>query len=98
MVYVTYMKSKTSLLAMPPDLLLEVRRVAAETGISMADAMRQSIKIGLPELRERLMVETAPKPFTKEESRLTFQPPNPEFDDIERHCGRMRFSPSEVQE
>ena len=51
MVYVTYMKSKTSLLAMPPDLLLEVRRVAAETGISMADAMRQSIKIGLPELR-----------------------------------------------
>ena len=48
------MKSETYPLVVPPDLLKEVRKVAKRTGLSMADAMRQSMKLGLPKLREQL--------------------------------------------
>jgi hypothetical protein len=44
-------------LAMPEDLLKEVRTVASETGLSNADVIRQSIKLGLPKLREQLRTE-----------------------------------------
>ncbi len=44
-------------LAMPDELLQEVRRVAAETGLSNADVIRQSVKLGLPKLREQLRTE-----------------------------------------
>jgi hypothetical protein len=50
------MKSETYPLAVPPDLLSEVRRTAKETGLSLAEAMRQSLKLGLPKLREQLAV------------------------------------------
>lgn len=50
------MKSETYPLALPPPLLKEIRRTAKETGLSLADAMRQSLKLGLPKLREHLMV------------------------------------------
>jgi hypothetical protein len=49
------MKSETYPLALPPPLLNEVRRTAKETGLSLADAMRQSLKLGLPKLREQLL-------------------------------------------
>ena len=48
------MKSETYPLALPPPLLKEIRRTAKETGLSLADAMRQSLKLGLPKLREQL--------------------------------------------
>ena len=48
------MKSATYPLAMPNDLLDEIRHTAKATGLSMADAMRQSVKPGLPKLREQL--------------------------------------------
>ena len=50
------MKSETYPLALPPALLGEVRKTAKQTGLSLADAMRQSLKLGLPRLREQLAV------------------------------------------
>ena len=46
------MKSETYPLAVPSDLLKEVRKAVRKTGLSMADAMRQSMKLGLPKLIE----------------------------------------------
>lgn len=37
---------------MPGDLLREMRKLAKETGLSIADAMRQSMKLGAPLLRQ----------------------------------------------
>ena len=48
------MKSEVYPLHLPADLLGQVRRTAQETGLSLADAMRQSLKLGLPVLREQL--------------------------------------------
>jgi hypothetical protein len=73
------MKSETYPLSLPPDLLGEVRETAKETGLSLADAMRQSLKLGLPKLREQLAPQTGLKPFTKEEAAKAFGP-DPEFD------------------
>lgn len=66
------MKSDTYPLAMPGDLLNEVRQTAKETGLSMADAMRQSMKLGLPRLREQLSSAQA-KPFTANEIKAAFK-------------------------
>jgi hypothetical protein len=52
--YDSSMKSETVPLAMPKDLLREVRRTAEQTGLSMADTMRQSMKLGLHKLVEQL--------------------------------------------
>jgi len=48
------MKSETVPLAMPKDLLTEVRRAARQTKLSMAETMRQSIRLGLHKLVEQL--------------------------------------------
>ncbi len=45
------MASNTIPLAIPDDLLEEVRDTAADTHLSQADVMRQSMKMGLPVLR-----------------------------------------------
>ena len=51
-VYDSYMSMKTYPLALPADLLKEVRRKAKETGLSMADAMRLALREqGLPQVR-----------------------------------------------
>ena len=47
------MKTATVPLAMPKDLLTKVRHAAKKTGLSMADTMRQSMKLGL----DRLVLE-----------------------------------------
>ena len=49
------MKSKTVPVALPSGLIGEIRKTAKETGLSLADAMCQSLKLGLPRLRERLV-------------------------------------------
>lgn len=48
------MKSETIPLAMPKDLLGEIRRASKQTGLSMADTMRQSMKLGLYKLVSQL--------------------------------------------
>jgi hypothetical protein len=55
--YVSYMQSKTFPLAMPQELLSRVRRASRKTGLSMADTMRQSMKLGLDQLVETLAPE-----------------------------------------
>jgi hypothetical protein len=47
------MKSETYPLAVPEDLLQEARQTASETGLSLADAMCRSLKLGLPQLRDQ---------------------------------------------
>ena len=88
MMYVSSMKTDTYPLAVPSDLMGELRRCARETGLSVADTMRQSMKLGLPKLKEQLSADQL-KPFTKEECRLAFQTPNPEFDALEHHCASL---------
>lgn len=44
-------------LAMPDNLMEDVKQAAQESGISAADAMRQAIRLGLPRLRQGLSKE-----------------------------------------
>ena len=46
------MSMTTYPLGLPEELMEEVKRTAADTHLSMADAMRQAIKLGLPHVRE----------------------------------------------
>lgn len=87
------MKSETYPLAMPTNLLGEVRRTAKETGLSVADAMRQSMKLGLPKLRAQLSTAKA-KPMTAEEARRAFAP-NPEWDGLESAMAKRPVRPPE---
>lgn len=48
------MASDTIPLAVPEELGNELRQTAAETGLSMADVMRQSMRLGLPLVRKGL--------------------------------------------
>lgn len=86
--YDSSMKSETYPLAMPPDLLKEMRQAAKRTNLSIADTMRQSMRLGLPKLLEQLSKNEL-KPFSKEEIRLAYQTPNPEFDGLEQHCASL---------
>ncbi len=86
--YDSSMKSETFPLAMPKDLLGQVRQAAKKTGLSMADAMRQSMKLGLPRLVEQLASDKL-APMTKEELQLAYRTPNPEFDALEHHCASL---------
>ena len=74
------MKTETIPLAMPSRLLSEVRRAAKRTGLSMADAMRQSMKLGLPKLVAALDPAKT-SPLTPEEARRTYS--NTEWDNLE---------------
>jgi len=44
-------------LTLPPDLAEQVRRTAKETRLSMADVMRQAVRLGMPRLRKGLSQE-----------------------------------------
>jgi hypothetical protein len=70
--YDSSMKSDTYPLAMPTELLNEVRQTAHETGLSVADAMRQSMKLGLPKLREQLSPGSL-RPLTAKEVKAAFK-------------------------
>jgi hypothetical protein len=82
------MKNNTYPLAVPSELLAELRECAEVTGLSVADTMRQSMKLGLPKLRAHLSTGHL-KPFSKTERRLAFHAPNPEFDELEHHCASL---------
>jgi len=85
------MKTNTHSLAVPADLLKDVRKAARQTGLCVADTMRQSMKLGLPGLVERLSADPLKKlkPFTAEESRRCFTKPDPEFDALAAHCAAL---------
>jgi hypothetical protein len=44
-------------LLLPDELADQVSRTAAETGLTMAEAMRQAIRLGLPKVRKGLSTE-----------------------------------------
>ncbi len=85
------MKTGTYPLAVPPDLIGEVRQASRDLGMSMADIMRQSMKLGLPKLREQLSCDRPKdsKPLSKAESRRCYQQPNREFDALEHHLAGL---------
>jgi hypothetical protein len=88
---VSSMKTNTYPLAVPHDLLKDLRKAAQQTGLSMADTMRQSMKLGLPGLVERLSPDPLKnlKPLTPAESRGCFATPDPEFDALAMHCAAL---------
>ena len=85
------MKTSSYPLAVPSDLLKDLRKASQQTGLSMADTMRQSMKLGLPGLVERLSPDPLKKlkPFTPAESRRCFATPHPEFDAVAAHCSSL---------
>ena len=93
------MKTDTYPLAVPPDLLGEVRQASQDLGLSMADTMRQSMKLGLPKLREQLTPQPLKnlKPLSPAESQRCFQKPNAEFDALEHHLAGLPAPPPEVE-
>ena len=52
------MSTITYPLGLPEELMEEVKRTAADTHLSMADAMRQAIQFGLPKVREGVSRES----------------------------------------
>jgi len=70
-------------IAMPDDLLAEIRAAARDTGLSQADIVRQSVKAGLPKIRKQYQAERRLKPFTKQEAKRAFAP-DPEWDALEK--------------
>jgi hypothetical protein len=99
MMYDSSMKTDTYPLAVPPELIGEVRQASKELGLSMADIMRQSMKLGLPKLREQLAPDPRRpvKPLSKAESRRCYQRPNPEFDAVEHHLAGLPSPPPEAE-
>jgi hypothetical protein len=52
--YDSFMKYRTYPLALPKDFCAELRNAAGRTGLSMAEIILQSSKLGLPLLLEQL--------------------------------------------
>ena len=90
------MKNETYPLALPSELLGEVRETAKKTGLSMADAMRQSMRLGLPRLREQLAASRILKPLTAAEAREAFAP-DPEWDRLAAAMARLPISKPEPE-
>jgi hypothetical protein len=86
--YISYMQSKTFPLAVPMDLLGEVRQAAKKTGLSVAATMRQSMKLGLPRLVEDLATPRL-RPMTREEALRCWGKSDPEFDKLAAHCAKI---------
>ena len=82
------MKAITYPLAIPDEQLNELRETAQETGFSVADVMRQSMKLGLSPFREKFSPHKL-TPMTEEECRQAWEVPNPEFDALEHHCASL---------
>ena len=89
--YDSSMRMKTYPLAVPSGLAKDLRKAAQQTGLSMADTMRQSMRLGLPGLVERLSPDPLKnlKPLTPAESRRCFATPDPEFDALAAHCASL---------
>lgn len=57
----------------------------------MADIMRQSMKLGLPKLREQLFLNWFKSlvPLSREEGRICYEESNSEFDALEHHLAGL---------
>jgi hypothetical protein len=75
-------------IAMPEDLLEDIRAAARDTGLSQADVVRQSVKAGLPKVRAQFQADRKLKPFSKEEARQAFAP-NRDWDKLEEHMASL---------
>jgi hypothetical protein len=93
------MKADTYPLAVPPELLGEVRQASQDLGLSMADIMRQSMKLGLPKLRAQLSPDPlkSVKAMSRAESRRCYQQPNREFDALEHHLAGLPSPPPDAE-
>ncbi len=93
------MKANTYPLAIPPDLLGEMRRASEELGLSMADIMRQSMKLGLPKLREQLSPSplNGVMPLSRAEASSCYEELNSEFDALEHHLAGLPSPPLEAE-
>ena len=92
--YDPYMKTDIYPLSLPAELSKAIRKAAKQTGLSMADTMRQSIRLGLPKLVDKLSLEEL-KPLTEEECRKCWEMPDPEFDALAAHCAALPKPPPE---
>ena len=94
--YDSSMKTDTyPLRAVPPDLLWGgAGRLLRDLGLSMADIMRQSMKLGLLQPGAQLSPDPLKnlKPLSRAESRRCYQQPNREFDALEHHLARLAAS------
>lgn len=84
------MKSETIPLLVPAELVEKLRATGKRTSLSMADVMRQSMKLGLPRLEESLSPLAGLEPFTAEQMRECYSKPNPDFDALEHHCAALQ--------
>jgi hypothetical protein len=93
------MKTDTFPLAVPPDLLGEMRSASEDLGLSMADIMRESMRLGLPKLREQLSPDPLKnlRPMPKAESLQCYRRPNAEFDALEHHLASLPSPPPEAE-
>ncbi len=93
------MKANTYPLAIPSDLLGEMRRASEDLGLSMADIMRQSMKLGLPKLREQLSPSPLKDlvPLSRDEARICYEESNSEFDALEHHVAALPSPPPELE-
>jgi hypothetical protein len=84
--YVSSMKQMTYPLALPKDFCAELRDAAGRTGLSMADIIRQSSKLGLPLLLEQLgpaRITNVP-PLPAKIARALYSEPDDDAEGIER--------------
>ena len=68
---------------MPEELLNELQAAAKKTGLSVADIMRQSMKLGLPSIVGKFQIVKV-RTMTKEEAKEAYAP-DPEWDALEAH-------------
>ena len=95
--YVSSMKSMTYPLALPKEYCAELRDAAGKTGLSMADIIRQSSKLGLPLLLEQLgpaRITNVP-PLPAKIARALYSQPESDAEGIERF---MAVQAKSVQE
>jgi|SRR5580658_8910607 hypothetical protein len=85
--------------AVPPDLLGQVRQASQKFGLSMADIVRQNIRLPLPKLRRRLSPVPLKnlKPLWRAESRRCHQQPKRDFDALEHHLAGLPSPLPEVR-
>lgn len=91
------MKTETYPLTLPTDLLQEARQTANEAGLSLADTMRQGLKLGLPQLREQstgARITNVP-PLSDAVARQLYSQPD---DDAEAIKQFMATQPTDIEE
>jgi hypothetical protein len=91
--YDSSMSSITVPVALSEDLYNEVQTASKRTGLSVADILRQSTRLGMPELVKQMGHSTL-RPLTEEDARRCWEEPNNEFDALEHHCASLRVAPA----